>query len=320
MNKFTIFLTAFITNIYAFYIGVGGITACYENNITSYYKNCKNPLPLYKTFSSAKNINAFSVWITRDWKEQWYPSDMINDFIKHGYTPIFIFYYFADDISPKYVKTHTKEYFKHLKKFREYLNKINGKKIVIINPEYNENGMHNSKDFDILQTESIMQLKDENTSVGICLGDFGNYNKIWDSENWDLYENSMKFSSKVSDFIAFQEMRALTRNTKQEILNTPLRALAFATYLHKKYNKPTFLAYLAVSSYKDEKLQSDVFKEFAKIMPLFKHSANLKGFNLFNYIDVPTHKGYFKEAEKYFGIIKADGEKKPAFKNFLNIK
>jgi len=318
---FFTFLSSFLS---AFYVGVGGFSACNSKYGSSYYKNCPYPKqkPLYEYLKKeAPNVNAISVWITRHWKENWYPVKTVNNFIKKGYTPIFIFYWFADEISPKFVKQNEKNYFKTLKKFIKYLKKIKGEKIIIINPEYNENGMHNSRDFDILQTKSIMMLREiNNTLVGICPGDFGNYKLIWDEYNWNLFAPSMYFSAKLADFIAFQEMRALTRNKKEEIINTPLRALAFATYLHKKYKKPTFLAYLALSSYKDESLQKKVFKEFAKIMPLFKNSASLIGFNIFNYIDVPHHKGFFNKAEKYFGIKKANGKKKESFKEFLKIK
>ena len=323
MNKI-ILLFISITFSFSFYIGVGGFSACNSKYGSAYYKNCPYPKqkPLYKFLKKeVSNVIAISVWITKNWKENWYPAKTVNNFIKKDYTPIFIFYWFADEISPKFVKQNEKNYFKTLKKFINYLKKIKGKKIVIINPEYNENGMQNSTKFDILQAKSIMMLKEvNNTLVGICPGDFGNYKLIWDEYNWNLFAPSMRYSAKLADFIAFQEMRALTRNKKEEIINTPLRALAFATYLYKKYKKPTFLAYLAISSYKDEKLQKKVFKELAKMIPLFKNSASLIGFNLFNYIDVPTHKGYFNEAEKYFGIKKANGEKKESFKEFLKIK
>ena len=323
MNKIVSFFI-FISSVSAFYIGVGEFSACPSKNGSSYYKNCRyeQQKPLYYFLKKeVPNVNSVSIWITRNWKENWYPAKTVNEFIKHGYTPIFIFYWFADDISPKFVKKNEKKYFNTLIKFKNYLKKIKGKKIVILNPEYNENGMYNSKKFDLLQAKSIIELKElDNILVGICPGDFGNYNVIWDNENWDQYSKSMNLSAKLSDFIAFQEMRALTKNSSQQIIDTPLRALAFATYLHKKYNKPTFLAYLAVSSYKKPDIQKNVLKEFSKILPLFKHSANLIGINLFHYIDVPNHKGFFTTAEKFFGIKKANGEKKESFKEFLKFK
>jgi hypothetical protein len=325
MNKILFFLLS-IQFIFAkpFYIGVGEFGACPSKYGSSYSKNCpfEKRKPLFEFLKKeAPNVNAVSVWITRNWQKNWYPAKTVNKFIKNGYTPVFIFYWFGDQISPEYVKTHKKEYFKSLKRFSDYLKEINGTKIVILNPEYNENGMDGSKNFDLLQARSILILKENNnTKVGICPGDFGDYSKIWDAYNWNIFAPSMRLSSKLADFIAFQEMRALTKNRAEEILDTPLRALAFASYLHQKYGKPTFLAYLAVSSYKNIKLQTNVYKEFSRLLPMFRHTAGLIGINIFNYIDVPGHTGYFGKAEKHFGIKFSNGKEKPAFKEFLKFK
>jgi hypothetical protein len=324
IKKILIFIISF-SYLFGFYIGVGEFSACKGKYGSESSKFCPfiKRKPLY-TFlkKEAPNVNAISMWITRNWKENWYPAKTINKFIKQGFTPIFIFYWFEDQISPAFVKKHKKEYFEELEKFAKFLQKIKGKKIVILNPEYNENGMQSSRNFDILQAKSILLIKkyDKNTLVGICPGDFGNYNVIWDKYNWDLLKPSMNYSAKLSDFIAFQEMRAITRDTKQQILDTPLRALAFATYLHQTYHKPTFLGYLAISSYKTLKIQATVMKNFAKILPLMKHSADLIGINLFHYIDVPGDKGYFKKGQEFFGIKFANGKKKPSFKYFLKFK
>ncbi len=308
-----------------FLVGVGGITACEGKHGSCQSRLCsfEKQLPLHRFLKKeAPNVNAISVWITRKWEECWYPAPMINEGIQKGYTPIFIFYWFADDISDAFIQKKKEDYFKTLQRFVDYLKKIKGPKVVILNPEFNENGVEKLKSFDYLQARSILMIKEqvEDVKVGICPGDFGDYKKIWDPQNWENFAPSVKVSAQLSDFIAFQEMRALTRNKKSEIADTPLRSLAFAVYLHKKYNKPTLLAYIAVSSYKDEALQADVFNEYAKLMPLFKESAKLIGVNAFHYIDVPDHKGYFNEAEKHFGLKKADGTPKPSFKAFLRIR
>ena len=311
-----------------FVLGVGGFKVCENKYGASYFKQCsidkrKNIATLLK--KELPNVNAVSMWITRDWKEEWYSEKEINGkLVEKGYVPIFIFYWFADDISPSFVKKHKKEYFQTLKRFSKYLQKIKGKKIVILNPEFNENGIVNSREFDLLQINSIFLIKKENPDalVGICLGDFGDYSVIWDEKNWKLYKPSMLYSAKIADFIAFQEMRALNKNSTEEILDVPLRALAFATYLHKTYKKPTFLAYLAISSYgkNGEKIQKKVMREFKKLLPLFRASADLMGVNLFHFIDFPKHNGYFGKAEKFFGIKKANGKPKPAFYEFKRIK
>lgn len=324
---YLIFPLLFITNLYSFYIGIGGFSVCEENNktISSFSKKClfkKRKNLSYFLKKELPNANAISMWITRDWEENWYPAETINKFIKRGYIPIFIFYWFGDDISPKFVKKNKNNYLNAIKKFTKFLQKINGEKIIILNPEFNENNISEYKNFDYLQAKSILKIKGnvKNTKIGICFGDFGNYNKIWDKINWDYATKNIDYSVRVSDFVAFQEMRAVTRNKNEEILNTPERALAFSIYLYQKYKKPTFLAYLAISSYKSQNLQAQVIKKITKLIPIFKKSANLIGINYFNYIDNPLHKGYFNEAEKYWGLKTKDGEEKPAFFEFKKIK
>jgi len=311
-------------NLHAFYVGVGGFNVCIKNNKSTYYKNCsfEKQIGLVEVLKKElPNVNAISMWITRDWQEEWYPANKVNEIIKKGYTPIFIFYWFADDISPSYVRKKQRKYYESLNRFINYLQQIKGEKIVILNPEYNETGMSDSIFFDLLQTQSIKMIKDsvKNVKVGICLGDFGDYEKANDIQNWEMDRLSLTFSSKASDFIAFQEMRAITRNTPKEILTTPKRILQYSKYLYNTYKKPTFLAYIAISSYKANDLQTKVFKDLLKYIPEYK-KAKMIGINLFNYIDVPEHEGYFLEAEKHFGIKKANGEEKKSFYYFKQIK
>jgi hypothetical protein len=309
-------------------VGVGVFKVCPtgEGNI-EFFKKCKYSkriLPIKFLKKNLPNVNAISMWITRDWANDWYPAKEVNKLIKAGYTPIYIFYYFGDDISPKFVKRNWKAYFRKLYLFINYLKKVHGPKYVIINPEYNENGMEKSRMFDLLQAETILKLKASvpNVKVGVCPGDFGDYSKIWDPENWETFASSLQLSSKLADFIAFQEMRALTLNKPEEILNTPYRAWAFALYLHQKYKKPTMLAYLAISSYgpNGKELQKEVMERFAQVLPAMEGSADLIGINLMNFIDNPNHTGYFNQAEKEWGILTAEGAKKPAFAPFKLFK
>ena len=319
-------ILAFLLHIasFAFIISVGGFDGCYKGGKIEYKNRCPYKQRKDITISLHKelpNVNSFTVWITRDWKENWYPATTINTMVQKGYTPIFIFYYFADDISASFVKKHKNRYFYALQRFIHYLKKIRGKKIVVLNPEYNENGMSDNKDFDLLNVISIIKIKNtiKNALVGPCVGDFGEYTKIWDQDNWDAFTPSLHFSAKVADFIAFQEMRALTRNTKEEILLTPKRILALTTYLWKKYKKPTLLAYLAISSYKDPTLQTKVLQELRSYLPILKQ-LHFLGFGWFNYIDNPEHRGYFNKAEKYWGLKTYDGTNKDAFGIFATIE
>jgi len=268
----------------------------------------------------SKNTNGVSMWITRGWKKFWYDIPTIQkDIINKGYTPVFIFYYFADDVSVKYIKKTKKKYFAQLQKFTNYLKKIDGQKIVILNPEYNMDGAGKWKGMNKIFLKSFKILReDPQVIVGPCVGDFGDYSKTDEPKEWALFDKSLNVAIKSADFIAFQEMRALTRNKRKNILKTAHRAYCMAKYLHKKYNKPTMLAYLAISSYgkHGKAMQAKVYKSFVHYLPLMKKDANLMLFGTFHYFDYPKHVGYFKAAEEFFGVLDKDGIKKPAFKYY----
>ncbi len=268
----------------------------------------------------AKNTNAVSLWITKDWQEDWYDVETTqHEIIDKGYTPVYIFYWFADEVSPKFVQANEEAYFKTLRKFTQHLKKLKGKKIVVLNPEYNENKTESWDGMNDIFLKSFAMLReDSEVLVGPCVGDFGDYKHVNEKREWRLFHKSLKRAAKEADFIAFQEMRALTRNSKEEILNTPQRALNLSHYLYKTYKKPTFFAYAAISSYGEngQEIQREVYENFAKNIPIMRRDANLIYFGLFHYFDYPGHVGYFNEAEEYFGIVRKDGSSKPSLQYY----
>ena len=297
-------------------IGVGGYE--YKPSPASPY------VPTTKILKDTNltQVNAVSLWITRDWREEWYPAKEINrSIVKEGYAPIFILYWFADDISVPYIKEHRTEYFAYLKRFRDYLDQIDGKKVIVLNPEYNEYGVEEWSGFNELLLESKKVLDHGDILIGPCVGDFGNYDNSFDVYNWKKFDPSLRTSIQAFDFIAFQEMRGLTRNSRQQIEKLPQRIESFASYLHSAYNKPVLLAYLALSTQgKDgEKLQEDVFNDISKRQEILQKSG-VFGINIFHLIDVPNHKGYFNDGEKYFGIYRSNFTAKPASRYFKQIR
>jgi hypothetical protein len=273
----------------------------------------------------SKHTNSVAIWITKDWQEEWYdPQTTQKEIINKGYTPMFIFYWFGDEISPKYVKKHKECYFETLREFSKYLQKLDGQKIVVLNPEYNmgKTGSWKPMNDIFLKSYKILRDADKQVIVGPCVGDFGNYKYIDEPNEWKLFHKSLYKAVKKADFIAFQEMRALTKNSPADIERTARRAYHFAKYLHKKYKKPTLLSYVAISSYGNngEKIQAQAYKNFIKYLPKMEKEAKLMLFGTFHYFDYPGHVGYFKEAEEFFGLLRKDGTKKPAFKYYNKLK
>jgi len=306
-----------------FIVGVGGYDLCKKDNIYKPYdgKCAINSNITDFTKKEMPNVNGVSIWITKDFNfKKWFSAKSVNkNIVKKGYTPIFIIYWFRDDISPKFIKKNKQKYFDFLKKCNKYLSKIKGVKYIILNPEYNENKVESWDGFNDIMKKSYKLLKTKNRMIGYGVGDFGVYEKTFDYGAFKSFEKSFK-AVKYFDFIAFQEMRATTRNSKSAILNTPYRSLEFAKYLYQKYHKPTFLAYLALSSYNAKKLQEEVYKRYSQLLPIFKKEAHLIGFNIFHLFDRVQQVGYFKQAEKHFGILDKNGNKKPAFFWFLDVR
>jgi hypothetical protein len=313
----TIFLKA------EFLVGVGGYDCCkIKKSYKNYDRNCTINCNITDyTKKELPNVNGISIWITKDFDfKSWFKPENINqNIIKNGYTPIFIVYWYRDDISKKFVEKNKKEYFEFIKKFNIYLTKIEGKKYIILNPEYNQNGVESWEGFNEYWIKSYNILKTKNRKIGIGIGDFGVYDKTFDIHNWNTFDKSINKAVKKFDFVSFQEMRATNKNSEYDIKNTPYRSLEFAKFLYEKYKKPTFLAYLAISSY-ESKSQEFVYKRYFQLMDIFKKEASLIGFNIFHLWDSPQQVGYFQTHEKYFGILDKDGNKKPSFKWFRKIK
>jgi hypothetical protein len=311
-----------------FLFGAGVVDYCFKNaNYSAWqnkcgYKNLRHIDQIIKDKSLP--LNAASIWITRGWQEDWFSADFVNKhLVAKGITPIFIFYWYADEISQKFVAEQQPAIQKDFDRFTKYLNKIKGNKLVVLHPEFNQGDINQWQGFNDILIRDMQQIKTvANTQVGFCPGDFGQYKKSWVPEEWKLFNPAVERAAKQADFIAFQEMRAITRNDTVDILNTADRSLGFATYLHRTYNKPTLYAYLALSSYgvKGEKNQASVIADTLSLMPRFKSDANLIGFNLFHLMDSPQQVGYFKQAEKHFGLFDKNGKEKASASSLFSYK
>lgn len=306
-----------------FYLGVGSYELCRNGSALEPYSH---PCPVERVGAAEvvpallPGVNSLSMWITRGWQEDWYDAGEISRASQaRGLTPVFIFYWFADDISPAFVEANRAAYLDDLKRFTRFIARIPGPKLVVLNPEFNENGIEAYAPFNDLLLESMALVRQAGgVQVGFCVGDFGDYDLTIDPVNWQAFHPSISRAAAAADFIAFQEMRASTRNTRRQIENTAYRALAFSTYLHETYRKPVYWAYLALSSYGDEgeQIQDSVYRDVVTLLPLLRRQGGLIGFNSFHLIDVPDHVGYFNEGERHFGLLRRDGSRKPAFEAF----
>ena len=263
-------------------------------------------------------VNAQAIWLTRDWQDSWMSHGDLEAMAQEGVLPVLVLYYFGEDISRREVLRHRNEWYSYLMKVAA-LAAMDSPVLVVLEPEFND--MTNEDEtpivawpgFNEVVIDGIYLLRSmaPNVLVGICPGDFGPQ---------DL-EPSIGEIAAYSDFIAYQEMRASTRPSPidDDYEDVTGRSLAYVDYLHRTFNKPILLSYLAVSTYDEEGRwphhQASVIRHVFDSRPQLEEHG-VFGILYFMLFDDPKHTGYFKEAEPYFGLFDRFGNPKPGWNAF----
>jgi len=269
---------------------------------------------------SGASVNAQALWLTRDFDETWMSAGDLEVMSDAGVLPVLLLYYFGGEISRSSVIQQRRDWYFFLIRVAAVA-AIHRPVLVIFEPEFNDEGNEAERlaldwpGFNEIMIDGMYLLRSmaPNVLVGLCPGDFGEQN----------LERSAGEAIQYSDFIAYQEMRAVTRESgmTEESEDVSDRALAYASFLSQKFEKPLLLAYVAVSSYDPEGgrwegYQSDV------VSNLFDMTGGLRdlgvfGVLYFELLDDPLHEGYFGPAEKHFGFMTSSGKPKPAFKTYV---
>ena len=151
-----------------------------------------------------------------------------------------------------------------------------------------------------------------NALVGVCPGDFPGTPNL---------EPVLGEVAEDLDFLAFQEMRAVTDPSppRANYLDVAGAAVDYARYLKRAFNLPILLAYVAVSSHGGwEERQATALRGFAGKREALRE-AGVFGLIYFQLRDDPRHRGYFGIAERSFGLLRADGTAKPALEAFRSL-
>lgn len=261
----------------------------------------------------------FQIWLPKGWSEEWVSRDDLVALSSRGITPVLVHYYYGDDISKEHVERERSEWYASLWRLTE-LARIDAPVLVILEPEFNNappRGETAILDWpwfgkDLAAGAKMIRERAPNTLVGTCPGDFPGPPRL---------EGVLTGVADDLDFIAFQEMRATTdpdrkRPGYEDVAGT---AVAYAQYLQRAFGRPILIGYVAISSYgRWEKMQSRVFRGFAdKRQELL--DAGVFGFVYFQLRDDPAHTGYFGKAERHFGLVRADGTKKPGLRAFRDL-
>jgi hypothetical protein len=243
-----------------------------------------------KTIEFASNKEYFTLWLTKAWfdngaPENWFKWENIQKALNENKTAIFLFYYFGDNLTSMPTEDEIQNYYDAATTVGDYLSRLKGKKIVIIEPEFNKNFIvdseENSKKIAKIFANAINLIKQKDKSIkfSLCMMDTGirdvnaTFKKcgykncaLGDKDEWSRPERVYKYLLDKLDYISFQEMISqfsrdpsnpgtyeepnLKIYTDDEIGVNYLdkRVENLSEFLYKKYNKKVILAYVAIAS------------------------------------------------------------------------
>ena len=233
-----------------------------------------------------------------------------------GVTPVIYWYYWGDGISANCVEygcdgKSKAQWFEFNRILADKLRaEMGGKEVlVVLENEFNKNSITDSwyaPKFDGYLESHAKTLKSV-PGVKIVLG-FG----AWGESNWDRFPKA----AAQSDYIGFQMMRGSTRHTEAQYRGAADAIQYYTDFIGQKFNRPSFLYDLALSSYPDanwERIQKETLEDIFSIL-VDSGQRGLQGVVYRslrdNYMD-PIN--YFGAAESHWGLKYRDGGAKPAW-------
>lgn len=257
-----------------------------ENN--SYYQNIKNfdASAFDDLQNNLKNSKFLVYWLVDGWDESWFNVTKIQQAMDEGYIPVFNYWYFGDKLGdgmPNSAKQA--EYTQDNEKVVTFLNKLNGTKLLIMEPEFNKQNIlateANQHEFASIIGKGIDLIKSNTSDIlfSLAMTDTGSrsqnrtYTKcgfsncaLGDKYAWSQPEIIYNDIIHKLDFISFQEMVGQFSRDPSNLgdWNNPnpiaysdadigidmlsTRIANFSEYLKEKYNKPVFLPYIAIAT------------------------------------------------------------------------
>ena len=261
-------------------------------------------------------LDLFQMWLTRGWTRDWVKRKELEKLAAAGITPVVVHYFFGDHISKERVEAQSDAWFSSMWRLANLV-RMDSPVLVVLEPEFNikppegETALTDWPWFadNLRNAAKMIREQAPNALVGVCPGDFPGPPKL---------EGVLGPVAKDLDFIAFQEMRAVTDpdRARAGYLDVGRAATDFAIYLQRAFHRPLLLAYMAFSSYGDWEQQQARAVEGLLAQRAELQRAGVFGMIYFQLKDDPEHVGYFGKAEPHFGLLRADGSAKPALEAF----
>ena len=250
--------------------------------------------------------------------------DQLETAKANGVVPVVQWWYWGDDISPscvengctdRYEKVHKDKatWYRMTNELADLIVSVMGPEspaIVVVENEFNQGGMGTYEPFDGYLVDQINALHMRNLQVAI---EFGN----WDQKYWKNFDRAVAAADLLGAMALQSSVRdATTYRSGADVL------LQAARYYQKVFNKPVMVTDFAFSSYPEPSYLNDqgtVVREIFARMDEFR-AAGVQGMVWRMLADDPKFdtSNYHREAERSWGLLRADGSAKPAFQPFLN--
>jgi len=267
----------------------------------------------------------FGVFWMGSWTQKYgwgYAEQHLANARARGITPVVHWWYWGDDISPDCVERGCNDrrqgvwkdratWYRMTREFGDVIRRTMGgaEAIVIVESEFNKGGIEHYEPFDGYLLDQIVELH-RVPGVKVIVG-FGN----WGLSNWARFDRS----ASAADLVGTQLLRSSVRDaaTYHQAVDT---LVSGAAHLNNTFRKPSFVIDLALSSYPSSEYEAH---QAAVVTELFKRLGELKALGVSGMIwraivDDPTMdtSNYHGAAEQHWGVVRADGSEKPAFRPF----
>lgn len=256
------------------------------------------------------------------WNQKWGWTGVEQDLRQAyaaGVIPVVHWWYWGDDISPSCVENGCADRYHGVRKDKATWTRLSielaalirreggsgAQAIVVLETEFNKNGIETHEPFDGYLAEISAIFHSAGLKVALGFGD-------WGVAHWGTFDRAVA----SVDMLATTALRSSLRDAAV-YHSVADELVASARYFKTRFNKPTFIGDLALSSYpaaEYEAHQAAVIREiFARLPELrawgvigivFRMLADDPAFDINNYHGV---------AERHWGFLRADGSPKPAF-------
>lgn len=257
------------------------------------------------------------VWVGRWMKSDgWgFFEDQMRIMTNAGVTPVILWYYWGDKISPNTVQYGKDGYSKGewdamAKDMATRAKNLMGGKsfLVVLEPEFNKGGISQWETFDGYLADQARMIKSIAPNAKIVVG-FGSWG------GWDNFDRAMG----AADYAGFQAMRGSTRDSAGETERIVDNILSVSKTLKNRFGKSTFLFDFAIATYGGwEGVQEKAIRNL-KWREGELYGAGLAAI-VWRYVrDNDLSSGYYGPAESSWGVRYSGGGNKPAFDDLVSL-